>query len=72
MKWKIMVAVMPYSTGRGADVDRKAVGPREQSTVVECDSINDAMRFAETFTRGVKTNPDVWECPIHAIERIGS
>ena len=71
MKWKITVAVMAYSTGNGAAADRKAAGEREQSTIVECDSIRDALRFAETFVSGVKTNPAVWEVPIYAIERIG-
>lgn len=71
MKWKVTVVVMAYSTGRGADADRKAAGNREQSTVVECDTIRHALRFADAFVNGIKTNPAVWEVQVYAIERIG-
>lgn len=70
MKWKITLVVMPYSTGNGKDADQKAAGNRDQSVIVECDDIKQALRFAETFVRGVKTNPAVWEAPIYAIERV--
>lgn len=65
--WKITVCVWPYSTGVGAAEDQKAAGERTQVLEVSATDIRDALRQAELFVQGIKTNPRVWQAPIKSI-----
>lgn len=67
--WDVSIEVWPHSTGKGADEDQKAAGARARTIRVKADSIGIALRLAQLFADGVKTNPAVWQVPIMRIAR---
>jgi hypothetical protein len=68
-RWKATIQCWPYSTGKGADVDQKNAGERELIVDLgHCADIDEAMRMAATFRRGMETSPHVWQAPITKLE----
>lgn len=57
----------PYSTGNGADVDQKRVGPKEQKFELKADDFHDACKKLDILLRGIRTNPDLWNCPVESL-----
>jgi hypothetical protein len=68
-QWTIAAEVFAHSTGKGADVDRAAAGPRNPAIRVRAESIEDAIRLAECFLAGISLNPAVWQAQITSVHR---
>lgn len=69
-RWDIKVLVWPYQTGEGQAADRLAVGGEERTLAVFACDTRDALKKAEIFAGGVKTNPRVWMVPIVSIVKV--
>ena len=66
--WNITIRVWPYSTSDGADKDRAKVGPEFQKfSVPALDDFKMAVRFADAFAMGIRTNPMVWQANVVSI-----
>jgi len=65
--YEVVIEVWPHSTGRGAEVDQKQAGAREQRFQVKADDIRGAMVMAETICLGLRQNPIVYITPIKSI-----
>lgn len=65
--WNIRIRVWPHSTGKGADKDQEACGPKEQSFTVAAQDFAEAARMAKLIVMGIETNPMVWKAPIRWI-----
>jgi hypothetical protein len=65
-RWRITIEPHPFSSGKGAEADRKAAGADEGSHhfYVDAGDIREAMKMAQCFAEGMKRNPAVWEAPI--------
>lgn len=69
MRWAAEIHVWPHSSGRGQVVDQKEAGDRVQHFECNADDIADALALAQTFAKGIETNPMVWRAPIMALAR---
>ena len=68
-RWKIIIEAWPHSSGKGQEADQAAAGEREQYFYCSAEDIQDAMRFADCFAEGMKSNPAVWVAKITGINR---
>lgn len=64
-KWKVTILRWPYF-----GVPQERAGDEQTVFEVSADNIFQAAEQAKLYQAGVKSNPNVWECPIVKIEQV--
>ena len=69
MRWRIIIAVWPHSTGNGRESDLEAAGVKDGDLYfyVDAEDFAEAAKMAHCYSEGVRSHPAVWKAPIKGV-----
>lgn len=70
--WELVVEAWPFSTGAGQEQDQQSCGPRSVPCHVRCDSVHEAVKYADIVSQTLKRNPAIWKAPITSVRKLST